>query len=132
MICKGTKTTESERAVPLPEYISQKIEALGEHDPDERIVTMCGDKIVKHLHKCCQAAEIPKIRLHDLRHTMASIGLALNIADKYVMQRGGWSNNQTMKNIYQHTLSDETISVNLMFDDYFEKIISQKYTQSDN
>lgn len=33
--------------------------------------------------------------------------LALNMPDKYAMERGGWSNPSTLKNRYQNTFSDE-------------------------
>jgi len=62
---------------------------------------------------------------------MASVGLSLNIADKYMMERGGWSSTQTMKKIYQHTLSAEKLAVDKLIDSFFEKTISDTNGDTD-
>jgi len=69
---------------------------------------------------------IAKVRLHDLRHTMASIGLLLNVGDKYMMERGGWSNTATMKNIYQHTFDDGKNVATTAIDNYFNSLMQHE------
>ena len=65
----------------------------------------------------------PEIRFHDLRHFNASIMLQLNIPDKYAMERGGWSTNNTMKNVYQHTFNKEREAVDTLVNNYFENLL---------
>ena len=62
------------------------------------------------------------MRFHDLRHLNASVMLQLGIPDKYAMERGGWSTNQTLKNVYQHTFSAERQIVDDKIDQFFENI----------
>lgn len=42
-----------------------------------------------------------------IRHYNASIMLALNIPDKYAMERMGYSTPATLKKVYQHTMRDK-------------------------
>ena len=53
----------------------------------------------------------------------ASVMLALGIPDKYAMERGGWSTNSTLKNVYQHTFSEERKRVDEKIDNYFNGIL---------
>ena len=52
--------------------------------------------------------------------------LSLNIPDKYAMERGGWSSNKTMKDIYQHTMDDGKKQAAAAIDQYFEGITKPK------
>lgn len=62
--------------------------------------------IRNRLAAATEKAGIPFHGLHSLRHTNASIMLSLNTPDKYAMERGGWSSDKTMKQTYQHTMSE--------------------------
>lgn len=122
-----TKTTSSARTLPLPSYISEKIKQMPRGKDSDPVFACSADQPLKHLKRICKAHGLPEnLRIHDLRHTMASIGLKLNIADKYMMERGGWSSNQTMKNIYQHTISDAAQAANTMIDNHFESLFQEK------
>lgn len=60
---------------------------------------------------------------HDLRHENASIMHALNVPDKYAMERGGWKTDKVMKRVYTHTFSKEREIVDKRINDYFENLI---------
>ena len=61
---------------------------------------------------------------------MATVGLSLNIADKVMMARGGWNNTQTMKEIYQVVLNDDTNSADDTIDAFFTSLLpSEKNMQ---
>lgn len=49
--------------------------------------------------------------------------LMLGVPDKYAMERGGWSTNATLKNVYQHTFTDERKRVDKQIDDFFNDIL---------
>ena len=122
MVLKGTKTVTSTRVLKMPQYISEKLKALPRGE-DDFVVHINPITLRKHLVKFLKANNLPEIRLHDLRHTMASVGLSLNIADKYMMERGGWASAQTMKKIYQHTFSEEKLTAENLINSYFESAI---------
>ena len=41
------------------------------------------------------------------------------------MERGGWATNSTLKNVYQHTFSEERQQVDKMIDRYFEDALNE-------
>lgn len=117
-VIKTTKTVKSNRKISVPPYLAERLEKRIENDVE--FCTVTPSYICTKLGKICLANDIPKIRLHDLRHQNASVMLALGVADKYAMERGGWSSNATMKNIYQHTMSSEKKNVDERINDYFQ------------
>ena len=123
-VIKTTKTVKSNRTLPVPPHLAERLEArIAAGKP---FCTVSPSYICTRLGKLCDANNLPHVRLHDLRHQNASIMLALGVADKYAMERGGWSSNATMKNIYQHTLSAEKHSVDERINGYFEGLCNTK------
>ena len=51
--------------------------------------------------------------------------LMLGVPDKYAMERGGWSTPNTLKNVYQHTFSDEHKQVDKKIDEFFESAMEE-------
>ena len=123
---KGTKTTSSTRTVSLPTYITDILDSMPKDT--EKIVTMHPNSLQKMFRRLCRKNGLPAIRFHDLRHTNASVMLLLNIADKYAMERGGWSNTSVMKSVYQHTFSSEREKADKKVDEYFEKAATQNFS----
>lgn len=121
-VLKGTKTEKSYRTLSAPKYLISRLKAL-KHHPDGFLFHTTATTMERHLKEICEAHGLPPIGYHALRHTNASIMLSLNIPDKYAMERGGWSSNDTMKNIYQHTMTDEREMVNTTVDKYFESLM---------
>lgn len=79
------------------------------------------DKLRHQLNKV-----FPGLTFHQLRHMNASVMLALNVPEKYAMERGGWKTPHVMKGVYEHTFSAERQRVDALIDDYF----MQKYDTS--
>ena len=44
------------------------------------------------------------------------------------MERGGWATNSTLKNVYQHTFSEERQRVDDAINNYFEKALNEEDT----
>ncbi|MDP4117653.1 MAG: site-specific integrase [Bacillota bacterium] len=121
---KGTKTVASNRKIKLPNYLLDLIKKQPKNN--EFIVTLSGQAIYKRFTRLCEKEGLPHYRFHDLRHTNASVMLALKIPDKYAMERGGWATNNTLKTVYQHTMSDERKIVDDKVNTYFESLLSYK------
>lgn len=124
-VLKPPKTTESEREIILPDYICRMLDNIPHNSDDEYIIKIAGSTIWKHLNRICAENGLPHIRVHDLRHTSASIDLLLGTPQKYAMQRGGWSNPQTMQKIYQHTFSDAMEESARRYNDFFQKLTEE-------
>lgn len=61
-------------------------------------------------------------RLHDLRHYSASIMHATGVPDVYIMGRGGWSSDYTLKNIYRGSMDDYSKQYTNITNQHFENM----------
>lgn len=121
MVVKSTKTTYSTRTLNLPPYIAEKLKELPKDG--DRIFNISPGLLSKHFPRLCQNIGIGRFKFHDLRRSMATVGITLNIADKLIMARGGWNNIQTMKNIYQVVLENDLNEADMLINSYFESIL---------
>jgi len=118
-----TKTYDSVRALDVPEYIMKLIEKV----ETEHLTELSGQAIYKRFIRLQQKNGIdPTIRFHDLRHINASVMVALNIPDKYAMERGGWSTSAVLKSVYQHTFSEERKAVDEAVNNYFDSLLKDE------
>ncbi len=119
------KTFSSTRRLVVPAYLLRLIESIPHERDDDFIVPVNYQIIRKHLKKLA-AAHGYTMTFHDLRHLCASLMLALGIPDKYAMERGGWSTPNTLKNVYQHTFSEERRHVDEQIDDFFNTLLDDE------
>lgn len=115
------KTVDSRRSMRVPPRIQELVDQV----QTEYITELSGQAIYKRF-KRAMLKEGYDMTFHDLRHLNASIMLALNVPDKYAMERGGWSTTSTLKQIYQETFSDERKAVDDRIDKYFESAYKSK------
>jgi len=115
-----TKTYKSTRQLKLPQRIMDLIAALPTEQ--EYLTTFSGQAIYKRFSRTLEAAGMPHIRFHDLRHLNASVMLALGVPDKYAMERGGWSSPTIMRSVYQHTFDAERLAIDKKIDTYFNEM----------
>ena len=66
--------------------------------------TMCGNLDRRHFKKIIKTAGLQKIRLYDLRHTMATLLLSKGIHPKIVSERLGHSSIALTLDTYSHVL----------------------------
>ena len=118
------KTYLSTRQLVLPPYLIELIQAIPHTSDEEFIVPMSYQAIRAHLTKLARAKGYT-LTFHQLRHLNASVMLSLGVPDKYAMERGGWATNSTLKNVYQHTFSEERKQVDEMIDRYFEDALNE-------
>ena len=53
-----------------------------------------------------RAVDVPRIRLHDLRHTWATLALRAGVHPKVVQERLGHANISITMDIYSHVMPD--------------------------
>lgn len=133
-----TKTKKSRRVLRCPGYILQKLlvyrnaelKKLKAENPEAELSGLIfhinPETLRKHVKKTCARAGITEVGVHGLRHTNASVMLTLGIADKIAMQRGGWSNEKTMKEIYQHIFQDDKAAADDAIDKYFNALTKEQ------
>ena len=98
------KTSDSVRWVTLP---AEVLDMLGDGDPEEFIVKATPAAVSDSFTRLRDRLGL-KCRFHDLRHYAASILHAIGVPDQYIMERGGWSTDGTLKAVYRNTLSDQS------------------------
>ena len=103
-VIKPPKSKAGYRDVKMPPFV---IERLTSRSSSGRIVDLMPVTVTDYFIDARRKFNLPHIRFHDLRHYQASILHAMGVPDKYIMERGGWSTDSTLKNIYQHTMSDK-------------------------
>jgi integrase len=121
-VVKKPKTKKSRRKISVPPYLADKLETCIESGVP--FYNVAPERPYKRLQVLCDRYNLPKMSMHDLRHQNASIMLKLGVPDKYAMERGGWSTNSVLKNIYQHTMSDARLETESKMNDYFSSIVS--------
>lgn len=57
-----------------------------------------------HFERLTKLAGLPKIRLHDVRHTHATLGLAAGVPLKVMSERLGHASTQITADLYQHVI----------------------------
>lgn len=127
-VIKQPKSKAGYRDVTMPKFVMQKlVPADGTH----RIVNLVPTTITNYFHKSLDQIGLPHFRYHDLRHYQASILHAMGVPDKYIMERGGWKTDSTLKNIYQHTMSDKRREIEAEIARKFEESHSKYDTKDD-
>lgn len=112
-----TKTAAGDRFISMPDFVINEIRPI-----KGKLVNLTPDCISARFSYTLKNAGIPHFRFHDLRHYSASIQHAIGIPDAYIMARGGWESDTTLKNIYRHALDAETRKNNDKINEYFTKL----------
>lgn len=115
-IKNAPKSEAGYRTVTMPKEVMHLLVPSGDTD---RIVGINPQGAYKAFKRSLRVAHLPDFRLHDLRHYQASILHALGVPDKYIMERGGWKTDSTLKNIYQHTMDEKRKEVEDSICDFF-------------
>lgn len=112
-----TKTTESTRDVELPPEIMEILRK--DLKPGEKVVPLLPDSITKGIYTLRKKITDKPFNIHKLRHYAASILHALDVPDKYIMERGGWTSRETLDRIYTHTLDSHKEKLNQKINKHF-------------
>ena len=67
-----------------------------------RLITTNPTTLYGLINNVCEKQGLPKVGVHGLRHSFASLAYHLNWSEATTMREGGWSNPQTVHRIYTH------------------------------
>lgn len=113
---KVPKSVAGYRTVNLPPEIMSRVNAIG----------MNPNQLYKRFKRTLAQAGLPDMRFHDLRHYQASILHALGVPDAYIMQRGGWKTDSTLKRVYRHAMGDKQSEFDAVATAHFSGLITSK------
>ena len=119
------KTERSNREVILPPFIEETIKEyvskLYDYKPSDRLFPTT-KYILKHrLDNGAQAAGLPQIRVHDLRHSHASLLIHLGFSPLVIQERLGHENIETTLNTYSHLYPTQQGELAAKLQEVFEK-----------
>ncbi len=125
-----TKTAQSHRTIGLAKSTVPYLQALKATQeatglpldkvcawPDGRPVSP--NYITRQFNKLLERAGLPRIRLHDLRHTVASL-LAPRVPIKNLQFQLGHKNIQTTMDVYTHLMDEDKLAVSSVMDDVLQ------------
>lgn len=115
------KTEKANRTIKLPAVattqLEQYIDTLYEPKGSDRIFyTLNHSKMIRHLRKDAEKACIKRIRVHDLRHSHASLLINNNVNIKAVSDRLGHEDIQTTLNVYAHLYEHQQSNIAELLD----------------
>lgn len=100
------KTPKSNRTITIPkllhECLTQYQAALYDLQPDARLFEFTKHFLVHEMRRGCKSTGVKKIRLHDLRHSHASLLIELGFSPLLIAERLGHEKVETTLNTYGH------------------------------
>lgn len=101
IIISGTKTEASERVLPMSKPLFEIMEKLSHSATNNKVFNYSPDYVSKQFKKYC-----PKHKLHDLRHTFATICLESGVSIRVVQKWLGHTSIDTTARIYTHVIDE--------------------------
>ena len=96
------KNTSSRRDVPI--FIPELKELLSKRCGGRPCNVPYGT-VDKRINALCSELGFPRVGLHGLRHSFASLAYSRGLNEMTAMRIGGWSDPSTMRRIYTHLSS---------------------------
>ena len=109
------KTPKSKRKITLPPnvcgIIKRYVERLVCYEPDERLFNVTKHYMAKEMKKGCAISGVKKIRIHDLRHSHASLLIELGFSPLLISERLGHEEVKTTLQTYSHLYPNKQAEV---------------------
>ncbi len=105
------KTPKSRRDIAIPEFlyddIQQYLSRIGEIEPDDRIFYFTKSALEKEIKRVANKTGLPPIRVHDLRHSHASMLIDMGFDILEISERLGHESVKTTLDTYSHLYPDK-------------------------
>lgn len=118
-VIKQPKNSSSVRKILYPEAVIRELRAV----KSGPLVDIHPHHLAEQLHREQEKLGISRFRYHDLRAYSASVMHAIGVPDAYIMERGGWRTDSTLKKVYRRAMSDEAALFYQQVNRKFEKLI---------
>ncbi|MCR5324364.1 MAG: site-specific integrase [Lachnospiraceae bacterium] len=109
-IISSPKTKKSRRVVYIPDFLVDEIKSyFSKYSAirhDSRMFPVGVDLVRKSMTKAAKEAGVKRIKVHDLRHSHASLLINMNVTPLLVSERLGHEKVETTLNIYSHLYPD--------------------------
>lgn len=114
------KNATSARLVPV--LIPELKEAIKrDRQPDGPVLTVTPNRFRDRINDVCAENGLPKVGVHGLRHSFASLAYHLQMPEKIAMEIGGWADAGTMHRIYTHIAQSDIERYKKAIGSFYEK-----------
>ena len=117
------KTPKSNRKVNIPQFLADDIrdyeESLYDFDLKDRIICVTKNFLERELVRGVKLSGVKKIRIHDLRHSHASLLIEMGFSPKEIAERLGHENIETTLNTYAHLYPNKQEQLASRLDDFY-------------
>ena len=104
------KTPKSRRFIPCPAFLMDMLRdyagRLYEYDPEERLFPFTKHWVNEQLKRCCKRTGVKVIRVHDIRHSHASMLVDSGADPLLIADRLGHEKVTTTLGTYSHLYPD--------------------------
>lgn len=117
----SNKNASSTRTIPI--MIPELYDALSAvKDKRGKVVTCYISTVYDWVNDICAANGLPKLGVHGLRHSFASLAYHINMSEQAAMQIGGWSDYATMRKIYTHLSAQDIGTAQNAMRDFYDNL----------
>ena len=113
----SNKTFSSTRTVPI---LIPRLAELIEKAPEGHIAHACPETTFRRINRVCERAGLPRVGIHGLRHTFASLCYHCGVPELEAMRLGGWSDLTTMRKIYTHLAEKDQLKSEEILSAFFQ------------
>lgn len=129
-VLKGTKTFSGDRKIRIPDHIKSVLNRQDRRG--EYIVSLSGHAMYERFSRLCKRLGLPHYRFHDMRHTAASVAMAIGVPNTYNQKRMGHKTDNMLKNVYLHTMRSKEDEYADAIDRTFESFLPTKLPTENN
>lgn len=90
-----------------------------------KVVTCYISTVYDWVNDICAANGLPKLGVHGLRHSFASLAYHVRMSEQAAMQIGGWSDYATMRKIYTHLSAQDIGHAENAMRDFYDNLPKQ-------
>lgn len=121
-----TKSRNSFRTVPI--MIPELTRALTSVPIKKRVgllITCNPNTILSQINRVCESVGFPKVGVHGLRHSFASLAHHIGLPEEETMLIGGWEDINTMRKIYTHVAQSDRLRAENRMAEFYRRASSQ-------
>ena len=105
-IIQPPKTPKSRRSIVMPPEVMQLVKdyaaTIYDYQPEQRLFQFTKSYLHYEIKRGCKASGVKQIRVHDIRHSHASLLIELGFSPLLISERLGHENIETTLSVYSH------------------------------
>lgn len=119
------KTPKSKRLIPIPQFLCDMVlefkDKLYDYEPDQRLFVVTKFYLHHEMQRGCKKSGVKKIRIHDIRHSHASLLIEMGVPPLLISERLGHEKIETTLQTYSHLYPNKHSEVAEKLQDLFAK-----------